>query len=286
MYSIETIVVDDELIDRCYAFGTCTLELGEQEYGVNSYVVLRSNIEDKKTAVMRYLGYGEWQRMNSGITIEGISGKDVHQSSFLDIMKNEDVLLNVCIGAAGTGKTTMAIAYAVHRWFNEGKKILMAKPTAMVGKGKAFGPVPGTIEEKYAPYLASYEIVLKKIFGDKGSAIFQRMKQKKDLDFIPIEMARGCTFDDCTFILDEAQNLDWHELNTIVSRMGEGTKMLILGDLHQIDTKCRKTETGLHKMVSADPFFYSDLCSLTTLQTQYRSPITQLVADIDEFVRN
>jgi len=190
MYSIETIAVDDELIDRCYATGTLHLDLGEQEYGVNSYVVLRSNIEDKKTVVMRYMGYGEWTKM---------------------------------------------------------KKILMAKPTAMVGRGKAFGPVPGTIEEKYAPYLASYEIVLKKIFGDRGASIFQRMKQKKDLEFIPVELARGCTFENCTFILDEAQNLDWHELNTIVSRMGEGTKMLILGDLYQI---------------------------------------TQLVADIDEFVRD
>ncbi len=286
MYSIETIAVDDELIDRCYATGTLHLDLGEQEYGVNSYVVLRSNIEDKKTVVMRYMGYGEWTKMNPSVSIEGISGKDVHQSSFLDIIKNDEVLLNVCIGAAGTGKTTMAIAYAVHRWFNDGKKILMAKPTAMVGRGKAFGPVPGTIEEKYAPYLASYEIVLKKIFGDRGASIFQRMKQKKDLEFIPVELARGCTFENCTFILDEAQNLDWHELNTIVSRMGEGTKMLILGDLYQIDTKSRKNETGLHKMISSDPFFYSELCSLTTLQTQYRSPITQLVADIDEFVRD
>jgi len=111
------------------------------------------------------------------------------------------------------------------------------------------------------------------------------MKQKKDIEFIPVELARGCTFENCTFILDEAQNLDWHELNTIVSRMGEGTKMIILGDLNQIDTKSSKENTGLAKLVESDPFFYSDLCSLTLLQTQYRSPITQLIAEVDEFIR-
>jgi len=142
VYSIETIVVDDDAVDQCHSSKIIELGLEEIEFPVNSYALLRSNLDYKKTAVMRYLGFDEWTKMKPSVSIEGISGKDVHQASFLDILKTDDVLLNVCIGAAGTGKTTMAIAYAINRWFSDNKKILMAKPTAMVGRGRAFGPVP------------------------------------------------------------------------------------------------------------------------------------------------
>ncbi len=112
------------------------------------------------------------------------------------------------------------------------------------------------------------------------------MKQREELQYVPVELVRGCTFDNGTFILDEAQNLDWHELNTIISRMGRGTKMIILGDLDQIDTGAHPTQTGLYKLITSQPFRDSHIGSAMKLQTQYRSPITQLVADVNRWLIN
>jgi PhoH-like ATPase len=201
-------------------------------------------------------------------------------------LKTPSILINVVIGQAGTGKTTMALACALDRWFQENKRIVLSKPTAMVGQGKAFGPVPGDMEEKYAPYLASYEIAIKRLLGGNSTQQLELMKRKKQIEYVPVELVRGSEFENCTFILDEAQNLTWHELKTLISRMGSGTKLILCGDLHQIDIPLYPEETGLYKLIHSGPFLASPVSSQIELLTQYRSPITQLVADVDKWVMN
>ena len=200
-------------------------------------------------------------------------------------MCDPDILINVAYGSAGTGKTTLALAYAADRYLKTGAKIQLTKPTAFVGDGKAFGPVPGDIEEKYAPYLESFYIVLKKIFGKDSKDYFEQMKKKGDLKFTPIAFARGTTYDNATFIIDEAQNLTWHELNSIVSRMGENTKCILLGDLKQIDIKLPYKETGMYQMLNTKIFQESPITSAIELASQYRSPITQLIAEVHDELR-
>lgn len=289
---IREFFLSGEFIDEMYA--QQKIELPETDasgqeirHAINGYALFQDAENPKHAALARYLGSNQWTaiRKKEGLRLEGIMPKDSRQSALMDCLSNEKILLNVAIGSAGTGKTTIALAFALNQFLNNNKPIFLTKPTTMVGEGRAFGPVPGDIDQKYAPYLASYEIVLKKIGGGHNAQqFFSTMKEKGQLQFFPIELARGCTFENCTLILDEAQNLTWHELNTMISRMGENSKMVILGDLNQIDTGTPIEKTGLYKMLSAPPFQDSSIASAVELVTQYRSPITQLVTEINKWV--
>jgi len=111
------------------------------------------------------------------------------------------------------------------------------------------------------------------------------MVKRKDLQYLPVELSRGATYDNCTFVLDEAQNFSWLELLTIISRIGENSKMIVLGDLQQIDTDDYYDETGLWKLVNSKAFKESSLTSYVQLETQYRSKITKLITEVDNELR-
>jgi phosphate starvation-inducible PhoH-like protein len=198
-------------------------------------------------------------------------------------LQAEDTQLIIGLGEAGTGKTTLALAYAFAQYQTNNKKIILVKSTAMVSNNHAFGPVPGDIGEKYAPYLTSFDIVIDKLLSGKNSKSYlAQMKERKDLEFIPVELVRGCTFEDCTVIVDEAQNLSWHEMKTLITRLGERSKMIILGDPNQIDVGVPYTNTGLHRLVNSNIFGESELTASIVLEVQYRSPIVSLIARIDK----
>jgi predicted ribonuclease YlaK len=246
-------------------------------------------------AIARHRGDGLFSPLSTykNITLEGLSPKDARQRVFAESLIDDNIMLTAAFGPAGTGKTSLAIAYAIQRKVQEGSKIILSKPTTQIGRSQAFGAVPGTAEEKYAPYLASYDIVFRKILGDKAKAYLSVAQQRGELEFVPIELMRGCTFDNATFILDEAQNLDWHELNSAISRMGENTKLILLGDLNQIDIKDSRTDeylrpedTGLYQLVQSNAYKVSPITSVVELTRQYRSVITQLVADVDAEIRH
>jgi PhoH-like ATPase len=283
MLHIENLEVLPAIVDSAYAEPTIQLAQGGP---VNSYLVLRNVFNPKQTALMQHVGNDTWRKIKPSdqLTVGGLRGRDSRQTVFINSLVDDKILVNVVVGTAGTGKTTIALAYALDQWLNKEKRIILSKPTAMVGEGKAFGPVPGDMDEKYAPYLASYEIAIKRLLGKNGTTQLEAMKRKGDLEYIPVELVRGSEFSNCTFLLDEAQNLTWHELKTIVSRMGDGTKMIIMGDLRQIDINLRTEETGLHKLISSLPYQKSAVSSQIELITQYRSPITKLIADVDEWL--
>lgn len=279
MQDLEKVTTSPEAIRELYRRKNVSLVvMGSPPINVNGYALLNSQTLARKTASDKFV------LCDTKKPIHGITPKDPEQKAFVDAMLNKDILLNVALGTAGTGKTTLALAYALTKLFDENKKIYLSKPTTVIGDRDAFGPVPGGIQDKYDPYLGSYYIILKKLLGGKDAPV-KRLKDKGQLEFIPIALARGCTFEAGTFILDEAQNLTWHELNSIISRMGDNTKMIILGDLTQIDIDLKPEETGLYKMLQTATYKESEITSGIELVTQYRSPITKLIADVNDEIR-
>jgi PhoH-like ATPase len=196
-------------------------------------------------------------------------------------LNNEKITLNVCIGAAGTGKTTLAVAYALKEWDTKKKKIYFSKAAVMVGKGRAFGPVPGDINQKYGPYLDSFKIVIKKVLGAKTDSYIDAMIECKNFNYQPIEFVRGNTYENCTFILDEVQNLTWHELKTLLSRMGENSKVILIGDPFQRDVSFKHTPNGMDTLLNSELFQSSSFTSFVELKKQYRSPLADLIYKID-----
>ena len=217
-------------------------------------------------------------------TVASFSPKDLMQSCYFNILENQNFILTVALGAAGTGKTTIAIAKAVDDYLSHQKKIYLCKPTVMVQshENNVFGPVPGDIKEKYAPYLGSFEIVLNKVLGNSSKHYLDMMFKNKHVEFMPVEFTRGCTFENCTFILDEVQNLTWHELKTVLSRIGQGSQIILCGDPNQIDANFDYKDSGLCKLITSKTFQKSNFTSSVFLQKQYRGKIPDLIYNIDK----
>ena len=217
-------------------------------------------------------------------TLNGFSPKDVRQAIYFNLLVEEEFDIVVALGAAGTGKTTIALAHALSDYFTYKKNIYLCKPTHLVQShdNHVFGPVPGDMQDKYAPYIGSFEIVLNKVMGQNGKSYLENMINKKHLQFMPVEFTRGCTFENCTFILDECQNLSWHELKTVLSRIGEDSKIILCGDPNQIDAGFAYRDSGLHTLVNSESFMDSDFTSIIKLIKQYRGRIPDLIYNVDK----
>lgn len=292
-YYVTETTTNDSHIEEVYAKGSAQILLTKEPLPVNTYINLRGNINPKLTALLRHVGDNNYVlRQNSTSVGSGISPKGLNQGAFCDVLTNPTIPLNVCFGAAGTGKTTLAMAYALERIIavkgqQATQRLILSKPAVTVGKGKAFGPVPGDIDEKYAPYLESFIISMKKILGPRGEHLVEQGRKSGYIEFMPTELMRGCTFDNAIVVVDEFQNLSWHELNTLISRIGENSKLILLGDPSQVDVQFSKGEhSGLEVMLEAPPFKLSPLTSVTQLKTVYRSPICALATDINDYYRS
>lgn len=145
----------------------------------------------------------------------------------------------IAVGSAGTGKT-YCVAYKAAEYYNAGKvnKIVITRPN--IATGKSIGFFPGTIEEKMAPWVAPIISVLKEFLGHN---VVDLMMKRKQIEIVPFEVIRGYSFQDAFVILDEAQNADIASIKSMLTRIGEGSKFVMMGDTTQKDLK--DSESGL-----------------------------------------
>lgn len=136
---------------------------------------------------------------------------------------------------AGTGKTFVVMSTVID-WLKSGKikKIILSRPT--VGMGNSLGLLPGDIREKFEPYLAALVQVIKERYG---ANYYETQLNNKNIEFVPLEYIRGRSFENAVVIIDEFQNTDEETAYTIITRLGEGSKMICLGDITQNDMKGR-----------------------------------------------
>ena len=277
--SLQTVYLPTSEISEIYA--TKTYKSKYLKYTGDSLLV-KSSDNSNSSVVLLKTNAGV-QLLKDSISLSSFSPKDVKQLVYFNMLQSDDFTLVTALGPAGTGKTTVAIAKAIDSYFKDNKPVYMTKPTHVVSshENNAFGPVPGDISEKYAPYIGSFEIVLKKVLGDSGSHYYNLMKEREHLKFIPAEFTRGCTFEHCTFIVDEVQNMTWHELKTVLSRIGEGARIILCGDPYQIDAPFDVYDSGIYKLLTSNSYITSDFTATITLEKQYRGKIPDLVYRID-----
>lgn len=166
-----------------------------------------------------------------------VTPKGTFQKNLLDAIKHEDVVF--ADAPAGSGKTYV-IMTTVADWLKQGKikKIILSRPT--VGMGASLGLLPGNIREKFEPYLAALIDVLTKRYG---VGYYETQLSNKNIEFVPLEYIRGRSFEDAVVIVDEFQNTSPNDAYTIMTRVGENSKLFCLGDRTQNDM--RNKETGL-----------------------------------------
>lgn len=223
--------------------------------------------------------------LNELDNIYGISPKNVQQLMAFHLLLDPDIPLVSLSGKAGSGKTLITLASAlamVHEMKDDKdssfyKRITCATPTVDMGRGLGF--LPGSKEEKLAPYVQSFFDALEYIYGDSlkmkdALAGFQDEFQVDALNYI-----RGRSLPGQFFILDEAQNLTKHEIKTTITRMGEGSKIIIMGDPAQIDVPyLDKFNNGLTYTI--EKFKDKGLAGHIELVKGVRSPLADMAADI------
>jgi phosphate starvation-inducible PhoH-like protein len=164
------------------------------------------------------------------------------QGEYLRAIQSNQIIFGV--GSAGTGKTYVAATYAAGELFHRRiQKIIVTRPNVETGRGLGF--LPGTLEEKYAPYLEPFDNVFNRCLG-KG--FYEYALKAKDIEPRPLGFMRGSTFDNCIVLLDEAQNATREEMKMLLSRIGKNCKMIISGDVDQSDIPDSGLSDAIHRL--------------------------------------
>ena len=235
---IRKIDVPKRDIDLFYKDGFLPVEIADLL--PNEYCLLNS--PEKSSAVCKF--NPQTKRLEPLIKLArdiwGIHPLNVEQKCALDLLLRDDVKLITLVGPAGTGKTLLALAAGLRKVFDEGEysRILISRP--IVPLGKDIGYLPGTKEEKLyhwmQPIYDNLEFLCQSTSGEASGAETQKwIIESKKIEMEAVTYIRGRSLPKIYMIIDEAQNLTPHEVKTIISRAGQGTKVVLTGDPTQID---------------------------------------------------
>jgi PhoH-like ATPase len=229
---------NDTLIEKLYSENSIPVEQMElaETPDINEYFIMKS---PKASVLGRYDGGLKKMVRVEKKTAYGIKPRNAEQTFSLDALFNPEIKLVALTGKAGTGKTLLALAAALEQHKSFGQ-ILLARPIVALSN-RDLGFLPGDAQEKISPYmqpLFDNLSVIKHNFNAR-SAEYQKIEEllkEESLVITPLAYIRGRSLSNSYFIIDEAQNLTPHEIKTIITRAGEGTKLIFTGDLQQIDS--------------------------------------------------
>ena len=245
----------------------------------NQYFILNSS---NKKALARYDQFEQQITLVEEKEVFGIKPRNAEQTFAINALTDDRIKLVTVSGTAGTGKTLLALAAALEN--RKGyKQIFLSRPIVPLSNND-IGYLPGTAINKIEPYMQPLYDNLKFIQNnfnegsDKYDMIDELQKREK-LIISPLAYIRGRTLSNVYFIVDEAQNLSPHEVKTIITRAGEGTKVVFTGDIYQIDSPYLDSESnGLSYII--DKLENQELYSHVTLKKGERSVLSELASKL------
>jgi PhoH-like ATPase len=271
---------DESLIDALFAGGAMQPSvLGLGESVANHYYVLRS----AKKSALAYVNpeTGLLERLQK-VSAYGVSPRNAEQTFALHAILNPAVQLVTLSGAAGTGKTLLALAGALEQR-RAYRQIYLGRPIVPLSN-KDIGYLPGDIHSKINPYMQPLWDNLSFIksqfeTSEKDFRRIDEMVEQEKLHIVPLAYIRGRSFTKVIFIVDEAQNLTPHEVKTIITRAGEGTKIVMTGDIFQIDTPYLDAQSnGLSYLI--DRLRGQPLHAHVNLEKGERSALANLASEL------
>ena len=278
-------LVDDQVIDRFYAGEEITIHEDEvrTKWYPNQYVLLVSNANDKKTCIARF--YTHYQPLkkitHDKIPDWKISSRNKEQAFAIDLLLDPSVKVVSLVGRAGSGKTLCAIAAGLQqtiglRGGNPYDRMIVSRPVQPLGKDIGF--LPGTMEEKMLPWLMPIQDNLQFLLGGDKNTLQMYVGNGK-IEIEALTYIRGRSIANAFIIIDEAQNLTAHEIKTIMTRVGEGTKIVLTGDIEQIDNAyVNETTNGLAHAV--EKFKEFPLSGHVTFTRGERSEVATLASKV------
>lgn len=274
------IDVAPALIDQFYQ--TKKLVVDQKLYG-NQYVILKDSSNANHSAIGRYSLKDKAivPLINPPDSIWGITARNVEQSFALDALLNDEIMMVSLVGKAGTGKTLLAIAAGLFKTLDEGRfqRLLVSRPIFPMGRD--IGYLPGDIEQKLNPWMQPIFDNVEFLMGadKKAAGRAQELINQGMLNIEPLTYIRGRSIPKQYLIVDEAQNLTPHEIKTIVTRAGSGTKVVLTGDIYQIDNPyVDSANSGLTHAV--ERFKGQEIAAHVTLTKGERSALAELAANI------
>jgi PhoH-like ATPase len=281
---VAEVAVPGSVVDSFYKAGRAELSAGLYD---NQFVSLVDEVSPGHTALGRYRKAGG--RVEPLRTpreaIWGIHAKNREQRFALDALLDESIQLVTLVGKAGTGKTLLAIAAGLQKAVEEQvyKRLLVSRPIFPMGRDIGF--LPGDIQEKLRPWMQpifdNVDFLFAGAQGRDGKRTrgYQELMEMDLLALEPLTYIRGRSIPYQYIIVDEAQNLTPHETKTIITRAGEGTKIVLTGDPYQIDNPyIDSTSNGLSYCV--ERFKDHPIAAHVTLTKGERSSLAELAANV------
>ncbi len=278
------IEMSAEAVDRFYGQGWLEAPEG---LSPNEFITITDSANHSHTAICRYDSSSARIVPVRKIPKEGIwsiYARNREQSFAMDVLMDDSIKLVTLVGKAGTGKTLMAIAAGLHKTAEENiyNRLLVSRPVFPMGKDLGF--LPGDIEEKLTPWMQpifdNVELLISGHESEKRhSKGYKELMAMGLLDIEPLTYIRGRSIPNQYLIVDEAQNLTPHEIKTIVTRVGEGTKIVLTGDPYQIDNPyVDSSSNGLTFLV--EKFKNEKIAAHVTLTRGERSELAELAANL------
>jgi PhoH-like ATPase len=226
------ILVDDQLIDNFYDGKPVSIE--HTGLHPNQFIMLVSNSNPKKAALARYTNCQTPLKKVQQVNAWDTRPRNKEQQYALNLLMDPDVPVVSLIGKAGSGKTLLALAAGLEQTLGKSiyKKMVVTKPVEPVGKDIGF--LPGTLEEKMMPWLAPIQDNLQFLMGDDKMTL-DMYHEKGQIEVEAMTFIRGRSISNAFIVIDEVQNMTQHEIKTVLTRVGEGTKIVLTGDIEQID---------------------------------------------------
>jgi PhoH-like ATPase len=278
----DEIVVADKIVEDFYNDIEVLLPEQKEKLYPNQYLVLKSESDKKKSAICRFKDYSTpLRKIYTYNDIWGLSANNKEQKYAMDLLFDPSIQIISLTGQAGTGKTLIAAACGLEQVLHSSKsqggydKLIITRPVQPMGRDIGF--LPGTIEEKMMPWIAPIRDNLEFLFGDK-TALHMQMEQGV-IEIEAMTYIRGRSISNAFMIVDEAQNLTAHELKTIITRVGHGTKLVLTGDSQQIDNSyVDAVSNGLTHAV--EKFKEYNISGHVTFYKGERSKLATLAAEI------
>jgi PhoH-like ATPase len=278
-------LVDDQIIDRFYDGDDILIEQDEIKdlWYPNQFVMMVSNANEKKTALARFNSHHTPLKklVHDKLPDWNINARNKEQAFAMDLLMDPNIKIVSLIGRAGSGKTLCAIAAGLQQTIglreenNHYSRLIVSRPVQPMGRDIGF--LPGSMEEKMLPWLMPIQDNLKFLMGDKTS--LEMYMQKGKIEIEALTYIRGRSISNAFIIIDEAQNLTKHEVKTIITRIGDGTKIIITGDIEQIDNiYVNETSNGLAHAIES--FKQYPIAGHVTFRKGERSELATLASKV------
>ena len=280
---VREVNVDESLIAELHQEGHIVID---EELSPNEFVILRPG-EGKKPTIARHFTNGLLKTHHIVNSI--LPARNKEQSWAYELLYDESVKLVTLTGYAGTGKTLLALAAGMHQ-LDKGvySKLIVTRP--IVPLGKDLGHLPGTLEEKMDPWIAPIRDNMQFVFGRSpdGQQVKAKSARRRQysrnfqsyladglIEIQAVAYVRGRSLPKSYIVIDESQNLDSESIKTLITRAGDGTKIVMTGDIDQIDSR---TKSGLLNMI--EKFKPHSIAGHINLIKGERSELATLAAKI------